>query len=211
MFMREPQTKLAEVTRDVQMQDVVRQARMKDIEAKSRQKDYADTRCHAERCNLNVGDTVLVREDAKQGKLSYPFKQETFTVSDMKGNMITTGNDNKQITRNSSRLKKVRFQEACCDKEEELDIAWHTVPAAEESLVVPDTTTHTHSASPPKEIREWSKPVTRPERTRKAPGHLKDYVPNYHGFSCVLSRLCDILTRRKCRKKLFYLFSLDDC
>lgn len=80
------------------------EVRNKDRSAKSTMKDYADKRRNAIRSNVKVGDSVLVKT-AKMNKLSSYYESEPYTVTDIKGSMITAARAGKYITRNVSFFK----------------------------------------------------------------------------------------------------------
>ena len=77
-----------------------------DNTAKLLQKKYADSYRHTAQHNLQIGDTVLVRQQ-KQNKLSTPYNPTPFTVEKVKGNMVTATNSKHTVTRNSSFFKAV--------------------------------------------------------------------------------------------------------
>ncbi|KAK3763364.1 hypothetical protein RRG08_031862, partial [Elysia crispata] len=77
-----------------------------DDTAKLLQKKYADSDRHTAQHNLQIGDTVLVRQQ-KQNKLSTPYNPTPFTVEKVKGNMVTATNSKHTVTRNSSFFKAV--------------------------------------------------------------------------------------------------------
>lgn len=67
-------------------------------------KAYADQRSHANISPLKIGDTVLVKQ-RKLNKFSTPFCADPFTITSVKGSMITASNQQGSITRNSSFFK----------------------------------------------------------------------------------------------------------
>ena len=81
-----------------------------DDTAKLLQKKYADSDRHTAEHNLQVGDTVLVRQQ-KQNKLSTPCNPTPFIVEKVKGNMFTATNSQYTVTRNSSLFKAVPLQD----------------------------------------------------------------------------------------------------
>lgn len=75
-----------------------------DKNAKSKRNEYADKRRHARIPQLTVGDCVLVRQK-KKNKLTPHFDPNPYTITDVKGTMITVSRDDHCITRNSSHFK----------------------------------------------------------------------------------------------------------
>ena len=107
-----------------------------------------------------------MREYIKQGKLSYPFHPEPYSVTYTKGNMITAANSSHTITRNSSRFRKVPFDDTghygVIEDEPEPDIV-NNDNNTQEAPQMPDS------------------PITqvtpkRSTRERRKPKYLEDYV-----------------------------------
>jgi hypothetical protein len=134
---------------------------------------------------MNVGDSVLVREDIKQGKLSTPFKQNPYVFVDKKGSMITATAGDGNFTRNSSRLKKVPFEPtryAIVEEEEELlRPKGRNIPIYSNDNMPqngPDIMGESKSVVPtpsPVAAKPASPMIERPARVRRPPEYLKDY------------------------------------
>lgn len=78
--------------------------RIKDSREKRKMKDNFENKHSIKLSDINVGDSLLVKQD----KLTTPFSPKPFTVERKKGTMITAKNkDNEQITRNASLFKKI--------------------------------------------------------------------------------------------------------
>ncbi|XP_052809099.1 uncharacterized protein K02A2.6-like [Mya arenaria] len=107
MFQREPNTKLPKVYENSSEPKVDEVVRQRDERSKSESKSYSDTRHNAVKYNINVGDKVLLENENKT-KLSPKYIPSPYTVKGKKGAMITAENENHEVTRNSSRFKKVR-------------------------------------------------------------------------------------------------------
>ena len=142
--------------------------RQKDQVRKQQMKSYADDRRNSKEHHLQVGDTVLVRQQ-KKNKLSSVYNPEPITVTDINHSMITaTRNDNSTITRNASFFKKIGDNATQGGIEEEDD---DIIPSKE-------------SEDPPAVTREeeqtdTEKPEKRyPQRNRRLPSKLKDYIMN---------------------------------
>jgi hypothetical protein len=75
-----------------------------DQNAKCKRNEYADKRRHARIPQLAVGDCVLVRQE-KQNKLTPQFDPNPYTITAVKGTMITATRADHCITRNSSHFK----------------------------------------------------------------------------------------------------------
>ena len=83
-----------------------RQARINDGEAKRKIADYANDNRNRKPSTLQVGDTVLLRNDKKlKNKMAPAFFPQPLTITKTKGSMITASSKNKIITRNSSFFK----------------------------------------------------------------------------------------------------------
>ena len=71
-------------------------------------KKYADNASRAQPHTLQVGDMVLVRQQ-RQHKLSSPYNKVPYTITEIKGTMITARNAiGHTITRNSSQFKPIK-------------------------------------------------------------------------------------------------------
>jgi transposase InsO family protein len=71
-----------------------------DVDAKRQSKEYADNRRHAQSHTFSIGDNVYVRQ-RKKNKLSLPYDPSPFTITQIKGSMITAERVDKRITRNA--------------------------------------------------------------------------------------------------------------
>ncbi|GFO32122.1 30S ribosomal protein s2 [Plakobranchus ocellatus] len=68
-------------------------------------KHYADCKSYIKRSDIQIGESVLVRQSVKT-KPTIPYEPIPYVVSNKKGSMITAKRHNKSITRNSSFFKK---------------------------------------------------------------------------------------------------------
>ena len=99
------------------------EVREKDKLRKEQMKMYADRKSNVKECDINVGDTVLVKQ-RKLNKLTTPFSTVRYIVTETKGSMITAVSEEtkKFITRNSSFFKKVPNNNTNKKDENNIDI-----------------------------------------------------------------------------------------
>ena len=84
-----------------------KQAQTKDKERREYNKQYADRKRHTKPSAIDVGDTVLVRQE-KQNKLTTQFNQTPYTVINRKGSEVTARSRNNHIVkRNASHFTKI--------------------------------------------------------------------------------------------------------
>eukprot|EP00795_Rhopilema_esculentum_P017443 gene17443-9047_t len=87
-----------------------KEARINEERSRSYQETYANKRRKARKSNLQVGDTVLVRQQ-KRDKLTTRFSKTQYKVVNRKGTQITAEDSNhRRVTRNVSFFKKLRAQ-----------------------------------------------------------------------------------------------------
>ncbi|KAK7111487.1 hypothetical protein V1264_011109 [Littorina saxatilis] len=79
--------------------------RQQDAHAKAKMKLYADNKNYVKPSNLQIGDSVLIR-DTSIKKSTPPFNPTPLTVVSKNGSMISACRGNKIITRNSSFFKR---------------------------------------------------------------------------------------------------------
>lgn len=103
------------------------QARDNDQKRKATMKSYTDSKRHATPSQIQVGDTVLVKQP-KLNKFTTQFDSTPLTVVAVNGSLVTAERPNKRVTRNSSHFKlfhgKVTHEDSSEDpsnSEEELD------------------------------------------------------------------------------------------
>jgi hypothetical protein len=170
LFKRQPKTKLPQDPGPQPETEFEKQARQKDNESKSRMKSYADKRNNAQPSGIEVGDTVIVRQDKRQDKVSPPYVPRPNVVVEKKGNMITATSGAKNVTRNSSFFKKVKpdlFDRPEQETEvEEEDPADNLEGGRGDHAI----------AEPPDMSSPDGEHTSRPGRNRHEPGWMKDYV-----------------------------------
>jgi hypothetical protein len=111
LFGCEPSTKLPKVQlKTIQDSGIAKTLRQNDERSKTKMKIMADNRNKATNSDLNQGDHVLNRNERRENKLTATFNPEPLTITKKKGSMITTKSGDKQITRNSSLLKKTNIK-----------------------------------------------------------------------------------------------------
>ena len=124
LFNRKIKVKLPQmVTATDQNKDQI--VRQKDEQAKLKMKQHADTKRRTETSEIEIGDTVLVRQ-RKKSKFTSKFDQHPFKVVRKKGTMITANRNGKFITRNVSMFKKVHleprhFEQTSDDDDDDID------------------------------------------------------------------------------------------
>ncbi|TKS65153.1 Retrovirus-related Pol polyprotein from transposon 17.6 [Collichthys lucidus] len=82
------------------------EVRARDNKAKAKMKSHADSHRHATPHILKPGDTVLHRQP-KHNKLTTPYNSKPYTVTKVKGSMVTAARNGHFIVRNSSFFKKI--------------------------------------------------------------------------------------------------------
>ena len=79
--------------------------RERDAYQKLKMKSHAERKRSIRDSDIQVGDTVLVKEP-KLGKLSTPYHPVPLTVTSKNHSMLTAEGDERKVTRNSSHFKK---------------------------------------------------------------------------------------------------------
>jgi hypothetical protein len=109
LFNRELKTLLPEIPRENadHLGDHHRQARVNDGEAKQKIAVYANNSRYRKPSTVQVGDTVLLRNEKKlKNKMAPAFFPEPLTIAEKnQGSMITASSAKKSVTRNSSFFK----------------------------------------------------------------------------------------------------------
>jgi len=93
--------------------------RSRDQHAKTRMKQYADQRRKARNTEIQVGDTVLLRQ--KFSKFATNFDPSLFSVTRKKGTMIKALRNEKYVTRNASLFRKVNLRPSQWEEEDSDD------------------------------------------------------------------------------------------
>jgi transposase InsO family protein len=161
LFNREVKTKLPSVPKRETKND--ERLRQNDEISKRQMKSDLDKRLKTRKSSIEIGDHVLLRNETKS-KTTPVFDPRPHIVTDKKGNMVTTRQNEKTVTRNSSFFKKTNHQ------------LRNTDTAEEEEIQIPDTATQKNQAE------SLGTHTPRPTRQRKRPVYLQDYVTCVRGI-----------------------------
>ena len=154
--------------------------RCNDADAKAKMKQYADQKPYVKQSEIQVGDSVLVKQSDKT-KAMTPYEPTPYVVQSKKGSMITAKRHNKSVTRNSSFFKKSprpptteeeerEMSETDSDTPEEPEIEQtHQTQGELQSNNVPIP----HDQPPPNTYQ-----TCRPKRKKKTPARFEDYYMN---------------------------------
>ncbi|XP_056022137.1 uncharacterized protein K02A2.6-like [Ostrea edulis] len=159
MFNREAKTKLPSVPRKQTKNDEL--LRQNDKISKTLMKAGADERMKTRRSDIQIGDHVLLRNEVRENKTTPSYDPVPHVVTNRKGNMITTKQNERNVTRNSSFFKKTKHQLQAADTADEEEVP--DVPTQKNHLKIP-------------EVRDGEAHTSRPTRQRKQPTYLQDYV-----------------------------------
>lgn len=88
--------------------NIAEEARQKQQDSKIQRKAYHDNRSHAKEPNINIGDTVLIKQ-RKQNKLTPQFEPQPYIVTEKNETMITAKSpyNQEEKTRNASHMKSI--------------------------------------------------------------------------------------------------------
>ena len=161
--------------------------RNRDTEQKRKMKHHADRKCYIKPCDLNIGQSVLVRRPFMASKAHTPYASRPLTIVARKGSMITarTG-EGRSVTRNSFFYKRFRGRdETQVDLDEYPELDNYNVPPASQrrdDLETDETDENPATKDEPVPIvqAEQSQPnanlhapvLRRSTRVRKAPNIL---------------------------------------
>lgn len=180
LFGRKVRTKLPEL-RDVHVEQEVRD---RDAEQKAKYKAYADARRGAKYSDTDIGDEVLVRQE-KRNKLTTTFSPVPYKVVDKQGNsLLVESPEGVQYSRNSSHVKKYITEGSTTSEVEDSNTpeAKEVIPERSESPASQDTeprevyNDQQHTNQAPTGPPTGPPCGARPQRTRKFPTRLNDYV-----------------------------------
>jgi hypothetical protein len=156
LFGREIQTSLPRLSSSQPNPNVCR----KDADAKEKMKTYADQKRHVKECIINIGDSVLLKREGMK-KSSPEYDPKPWKVTKRNESMITVERNGRTVTRNSSRFKpSPRSPEETADESDD-DIDVPFPPPNQAPRVQP------HLPPPP---------AGRPQRQRRRPARLNDFV-----------------------------------
>ncbi|KAJ8363309.1 hypothetical protein SKAU_G00121400 [Synaphobranchus kaupii] len=166
LFNRKVRGKLPDVTEsrtDMEVRD-------RDSEQKGKSKLYADERRRAQRSEIEVGDTVLVRQD-KVDKFTTPFNTTPHKVVSKAGShVIVESPTGARYTRNSTFVKKYRTTgpEETTHEQDDTQGVEEVMVDYDKDTVTPPTPTDTSMSDMPN--------AGRPQRNKRAPQRLSDYI-----------------------------------
>ena len=192
LFNRNIRTRLPEP--DVASPDIDSEIRLNDSERKGQMKAYADSKRNTKLSELQVGDSVLVKQPITS-KLTTPYSPEPLQITQKKGTMVTARNSRRSITRNSSFFKRIPYKVQ--DHEPpvaEPDLDEPTVattpcvaepsgeatptrpgPATSSSTTVVQSEALTPPAAGSQSSQPAAEPIRRSTRVKKPPEKFKDY------------------------------------
>lgn len=156
-----PAPSLAEVTR----QKVIGN----DHVAKEKMRCYADKRRNTREHDLEVGDTVVVKNTDRR-KMDPPYHPDAHVIVAKKGDMVTATNGDRNITRNNAHFKKLHERNQGISTTD-VQVPPTPVVNTRESEMVAMDTADGDSTDP-----ITTKDNERPKRTRRVPEKLKDFV-----------------------------------
>ncbi|XP_062578034.1 uncharacterized protein K02A2.6-like [Saccostrea cucullata] len=162
MFRRKLRTKLPQVE-NLQENDYDEGVRDKDAYSKYRNKIYIDEKRDAQECDLELGDSVLLKKATKD-KMDTPYHVEPYTLVQKTGNScVVKSPEGVLVKRNSEFVKKYQEPESVSDiPENPSDLSEPSVESSANSDDVPSAAPVTPS-------------VRRSTRIRKLPQRLKDF------------------------------------
>ena len=144
-----------------------------DQEAKEKMKKYADNRRHTTQQNIQEGDSVIL-ENPHPKKMDPPFNPVPKKVIRKKGDMITASDGKKVVTRNASKFKKLSTNipviaesdsDVMSDSDSSDNIDMDTMGPGVPIQGQQDA-----------EVFVRQPPRVRPQRLRRPPRYLEDYV-----------------------------------
>ena len=104
MYGRKYRTRIPEISMpNPERQKLTEEARQRDHEIKQKQKTYKDNKPYVKEHQINIGDTVLLKQ--KKTKMSPPYDPDPFTVTDVRGHQIKAERRGKIISRDAQKWK----------------------------------------------------------------------------------------------------------
>ena len=158
---RQMRVTLPQLPQQAQTSESDTQLRHRDAANKAKAKAYSDRRRHAKQSDLQVGDTVLVRQP-RRNKLSTPYDARPLEIITRSGSMITAQRGDYTITRNASFFK--RFD------------ASPTTEATDDYNEFDDTARVPPDAEPANDALRQPDDIRRSGRARRPHVRFEDYV-----------------------------------
>ncbi|XP_069122386.1 uncharacterized protein [Argopecten irradians] len=168
MFAREAKTQLPQVGRKSTRTNIStdEQVRRNDSDAKYKWHDMLMPGTTHE-SDLSVEDTVLCKHDFKKNKMDTLYDPKPRVVTDKKGSIVTVSGN---VTRNTSRFKKVNFTPTnVVENEEIMEDVLEEYSPDKQAKGQPET----RQPNTPLPLPE---PVIRSRRKRRTPVRFRDYV-----------------------------------
>ena len=94
------------ITKQIPHDDIIKKAKDNDDKRKALMKKYRDKRVHAKHNELNINDPILEQWD-RNNKFKAFFDPSPYRVIAVNGTMITAQRNDKTVTRNSKKFKKI--------------------------------------------------------------------------------------------------------
>lgn len=172
LYSRKVRTKLPEL-QQFEINDG--EIRDRDLYKKVKSSSQMDLKRRAEKCDLELGDQVLVKTD-KQNKLSANFGSVPYEVVQRKGNMVVVESPERvRYRRNITEVKRfIPRMEGMDNMVGGDDGAAST--AAESGMSQDDKQSDEVETPPPPDSEVRGNCTPRPQRERRAPAHFDDYV-----------------------------------
>ena len=155
-----------------------------DSKSKMKMKHYAERRRNIKQSNLKVGDSVLMKNATKRGKLTSKFHEQPFEVIERKGDMVIARRGQEIKARNTSHFKSIRTEEKplYAEPEPELEHAIETPPAPLSPSISKEQDTPTrekpYAGDTSRVLERDPAPRVRPRRQSQMPNRYKDFVMN---------------------------------
>lgn len=145
--------------------------------AKSVMKEYADEKRHVRKSDICEGDSVLLKNPSPR-KLDPPYYPDIEQVVSRKGDMVTSTNGQRNITRNISKFKKVnaQYMPMSAPDQDDIDLSESFVPNTVPNPVLDNPPAISQENVQMPSPAKVSVPTPRPARVRQPPKYLQDYV-----------------------------------
>ena len=143
----------------------------KDVRSKETMKQNAERRRNIKETEIRIGDTVLMKETFRKGKLIPPFQPLPFKVIGTNRSMITAARGSEIKTRNSSHFKRVNLRENSECENDSNEFEFVPDNPVSQGPITPGTITP--SSTPVDSGPNFNE---RPSRTVRKPKRFSDYV-----------------------------------
>ena len=160
LFGRETRVRLPELPRNPKPDKSVRKH---DKKAKDKMKSNAEKNKKLSQKQLRTGDCVLLKRDKSLKTHQTPYHTNPYEVTQVKGTMITATDGTRTVTRNASYFKKVEHLKNSKDVKPQVELDSDDYFTADEQ-------------DPDQAPRQPAPVPARPQRNRRLPARLQDYV-----------------------------------